>query len=300
MNQFRPTLERYQSQINAFIDQFLRHQEGVQQGALKTLQRASRHALLNGGKRVRPMLVCMAAKAVDPDITEAIIRYPACAVEWLHSYSLVHDDLPSMDDDDLRRGQPTLHRAFDEATAILTGDGLQAQAFEILAATPDISDTQRIDMIATLAVAAGPKGMVGGQQIDILATDTDMTLDGLRYMHSLKTGALIRCSLSLGAIAAQANEAQRCALERYGEHIGLAFQVVDDILDVEGDVEKLGKTQGKDQAANKPTYVSLLGLEGAKAQARSTLEQALAAIEMFGESADDLRALARFIVERDR
>jgi geranylgeranyl pyrophosphate synthase len=204
-----------------------------------------------------------------------------------------------MDDDDLRRGKPSLHKAYDEATAILVGDGLQARAFELLADAPGLSAEQRIAMVKVLARAAGPAGMVGGQFIDIQATDSDMTLDNLKTMHSLKTGALIRASLALGGIAAGASAQQLAALDEYGNHIGLAFQVVDDILDVEGDTATLGKTQGKDSEANKPTYVKLLGLAGAKAEAERLLQTALDALLVFGDSADHLRDLARYIVERD-
>jgi geranylgeranyl pyrophosphate synthase len=231
---------------------------------------------------------------------EGLVDAPAGALEFIHTYSLVHDDLPAMDDDDLRRGRPSLHKAYDEATAILVGDGLQARAFELLATAPGLSAGQRMAMVRELARAAGPDGMVGGQYIDIRATDTDMGLEELKAMHGLKTGALIRASLALGGIAADASEAQLAALDAYGEHIGLAFQVVDDILDVEGDTATLGKTRGKDSEANKPTYVKLMGLEGAREEARRLLEEGLAALSCFGESAGPLRELARYIVERDR
>ena len=230
-----------------------------------------------------------------PSNLEAITE----SLELIHTYSLIHDDLPAMDDDDMRRGKPSLHKAFDEATAILVGDGLQARAFELIADAPDLSDTQKVRMIKVLSQAAGFEGMVGGQYIDIQATDSDMTLEELREMHALKTGALIRASLAIGGIAAGATDEQLAALDEYGTHIGLAFQVVDDILDVEGDPQKLGKTGGKDAAANKPTYVKLMGLEGAKAEAERLLQSALEALDGFGESADHLRDMARYIVERD-
>jgi farnesyl diphosphate synthase/geranylgeranyl diphosphate synthase type II len=221
-------------------------------------------------------------------------------LELIHTYSLIHDDLPAMDDDDMRRGRPSLHKAFDEATAILVGDGLQARAFELLADAPDLSAEQKVRMIKVLAQAAGMEGMVGGQYIDIQATGSDMTLEELRAMHAMKTGALIRASVALGGIAAGATEEQLAALDEYATHIGLAFQVVDDILDVEGDSATLGKTAGKDHEANKPTYVKLLGLEGAKTEAQRLLQAALDALDGFGESANHLRELARYIVERDR
>ncbi|CAA0092976.1 Farnesyl diphosphate synthase [Halioglobus japonicus] len=260
---------------------------------------AARYSLDSGGKRVRATLGYWAAAAVTSDTLPAT-DYASCALELIHTYSLIHDDLPAMDDDDLRRGKPSLHKAYDEATAILVGDGLQAKAFELLADAPELSAQQRIAMVKVLAKAAGPAGMVGGQFIDIQATDSDISLEQLKAMHSLKTGALIRASLALGGIAAGASEAQLAALDNYGTHIGLAFQVVDDILDVEGDTATLGKTQGKDSEANKPTYVKLMGLKGAKAEAQRLLADALEALNGFGESADLLRDLARYIVERDR
>jgi farnesyl diphosphate synthase/geranylgeranyl diphosphate synthase type II len=218
----------------------------------------------------------------------------------IHTYSLVHDDLPAMDDDDLRRGKPSLHKAYDEATAILVGDGLQAQAFELVANAVGLSTEQKVAAIRVLAAAAGPAGMVGGQYIDIQATNSDMLIDQLQAMHSLKTGAMIRASLALGGIATGASAAQLSALDEYGAYIGLAFQVVDDILDVEGDTATLGKTGGKDGKANKPTYVKLMGLEGAKAEAQRLLADALRTLDNFGESATALRDLAKYIVERDR
>jgi geranylgeranyl pyrophosphate synthase len=267
--------------------------------ALSPLYAASSYSLQIGGKRIRPILCLASANAVGLQDRD-LLSYPACAIELIHTYSLIHDDLPAMDDDDLRRGKPSLHKAYDEATAILVGDGLQARAFELLADAPGLSAEQKIAMVKVLAAAAGPRGMVGGQFIDIQATDSDMGLEELQAMHSLKTGALIRASLALGGIAAGATEEQLAALDAYGSHIGLAFQVVDDILDVEGDTQTLGKTQGKDGEANKPTYVKLMGLEGAKGEARRLLEAALVALGDFGESADHLRDLARYIVERDR
>tara|TARA_R110002110_G_scaffold415860_1_gene658690 strand:+ start:5500 stop:6405 length:906 start_codon:yes stop_codon:yes gene_type:complete len=257
------------------------------------------YALADSGKKVRPALCFAAAEAVTQQGIAAL-DYAACALELIHTYSLIHDDLPAMDDDDLRRGKPSLHKAFDEATAILVGDGLQAQAFELLADAPGMTAEQRIAMVKALAQAAGPHGMVGGQYVDIQATGCAMDLDELRAMHSLKTGALIRAALALGGIAAGASRAQLQALDTYGEHIGLAFQVVDDILDVEGDSATLGKTQGKDGEADKPTYVKLMGLDGAKAEAESLLASALDALSAFGESADHLRELAQYIVARDR
>ena len=263
------------------------------------LAQASLYVMGNGGKRVRPILVYSAADAVIAGNTHPALDNAACAIELIHTYSLIHDDLPAMDDDDLRRGKPSLHKAFDEATAILVGDGLQARAFELLTTAPDLSAEQRVQMVNVLAAAAGPQGMVGGQFIDIHATNSDMSLQQLQTMHALKTGALIRASLALGGIASGASKKQLTALDEFGTHIGLAFQVADDILDVEGETSTLGKTQGKDGAANKPTYVKLLGLEGAKEESRRLLQAALEALNTFGPSADHLRNLARYIIERD-
>ena len=264
-----------------------------------SLFQACRYSVESGGKRVRSLLVRAAAGVIDNEINHQILDAPCVAVELVHSYSLIHDDLPAMDDDDLRRGKPSLHRAFDEATAILVGDGLQAKAFELLACAPGLSAQQRVYMIEALSVAAGCAGMVGGQFIDIQSTDCSISITQLQNMHSLKTGALIKASLRVGGIAAAANDAQLQALDTFGDCIGLAFQVVDDILDVEGDTATLGKTSGKDTEANKPTYVKLLGLAGAKAEAQRLLESALDALESFGDSADALRDIARYIVQRD-
>jgi geranylgeranyl pyrophosphate synthase len=266
---------------------------------LQRLDEAQQYSLSNGGKRVRPTLMFFAADCVGGAAEEALDQL-ACALELMHTYSLLHDDLPAMDDDDMRRGKPSLHKAYDEATAILVGDGLQARAFKLIADAPDLSTEQKVQMIKVLANAAGTGGMVGGQYIDIHATNSEMSLEELGEMHSLKTGALIRASLALGGIAGNASDQQFTALDEYGQHIGLAFQVADDILDVEGDAETLGKTQGKDAEANKPTYVKLLGLDGAKAEAQRLLGAALAELEDFGKSADQLRELAKYIVERDR
>ncbi len=260
---------------------------------------ASRYPFENTGKLVRPVLCYAAAEAVAGDIPPGA-DHLAAALEIIHTYSLIHDDLPAMDDDDLRRGRPSLHRAFDEATAILVGDGLQARAFELLARAPDISENSRVAAISTLAGAAGLAGMVGGQFVDISAVGETMDLEALREMHLCKTGALIRASVALGGIAAGATEQQLARLDAYGRDIGLAFQVVDDILDVTGDTQTLGKTQGKDALADKPTYVTLLGLDGARAEARQLMESGLAQLAPFAANARRLEQLARYIVHRDR
>ena len=256
--------------------------------------------LTNGGKRIRPTLVYAAAQALGHKGHGADLDHVACALEMIHTYSLVHDDLPAMDDDDLRRGRPSCHKAFNEATAILAGDALQAWAFELLADAPGFNAVQRVALIKSLAKAAGLQGMVGGQAMDIAATNTDVNLQQLQSMHAFKTGAIIRAALTMGGIAANASAEQLSALDTYGTHIGLAFQVVDDILDVEGNAETLGKTQGKDSKANKPTYVSLMGLDGAKKESQRLLQAALEALGKFGVSADSLRGLAHYIIARDR
>lgn len=265
------------------------------------LHRAMRYSSLDGGKRVRPLLVYAAGQAVGVPAEQ--LDGTACAVELIHVYSLVHDDLPAMDNDDLRRGKPTCHKAFDEATAILVGDALQSLAFEVLAtdAALAVSGERRTQMIAELARASGSRGMVGGQAIDIAAAGSRLDLEALQTMHRMKTGALIAVSVRLGAMAApQVSGGHIEALDRYAAAIGLAFQIQDDILDVEGDTATLGKPQGSDHDRNKPTYTSLLGLAGAKAKAREVHAEAVDALEEFGEAADPLRSLADYIIERTR
>jgi geranylgeranyl pyrophosphate synthase len=265
---------------------------------LGRLHEALRYSLLIGGKRVRPLLVYASAEAVRGSDDAPALDGIACAIECLHTYSLVHDDLPAMDDDTLRRGQPTCHIRFDEATAILAGDALQARAFELLATLPDTPAEVRVQLVATLAAAAGPRGMVGGQAIDLAAVEQRIDLAHLEAMHRLKTGALIRAAVKMGALWAGASAEQLLALDRYAAAIGLSFQVQDDILDITADTATLGKTQGSDLARDKPTYPSLLGLDGARAKARALHEEAVAALESFGPSAQRLRELSAYIIER--
>ena len=266
---------------------------------LERLYQAMRYSVMNGGKRVRPLLVYAACEALEGDLERA--DGAACAVELIHAYSLVHDDLPAMDDDDLRRGQPTTHKAFDEASAILAGDGLQSLAFEVLAdhrRNPQDAET-RLQMIELLSQAAGPAGMVGGQAIDLGSVGRRLDQQALEVMHRHKTGALIEASVALGALASgNIDELAHKALLQYARAIGLAFQVQDDILDVESDTATLGKTQGKDEAHDKPTYPALLGLDAAKDYALELRDQALHVLCPFGNSAEPLRELARYIVER--
>jgi farnesyl diphosphate synthase len=259
-----------------------------------------RYSVLNGGKRMRPMLTYATGQmlGVSMDSLDAI----ACAVECIHVYSLIHDDLPAMDDDDLRRGKPTCHVAYDEATAILAGDALQAFAFELLANDNSItaSAQNRMQMVTLLAKASGSLGMVGGQAIDLGAVGKTLTLPELENMHIHKTGALIRASVVLATLASDSIETTTTSkLDHYAKCIGLAFQVKDDILDEESDTATLGKTQGKDKDHNKPTYPALLGLTGAKEKAQQLHESALESLSSFGDEASLLRALSLYIIQRD-
>ena len=268
---------------------------------LQRLFDAMRYSLLNGGKRVRPLLVYAAAEAIAArPVTAETLDAIACAVEYIHTYSLVHDDLPAMDNDDLRRGNPTCHRRFDEATAILAGDALQTRAFEVLATLPAVAADTRLALIATLAAASGARGMVGGQAIDLAAVQQRIDLEHLETMHRLKTGALIRAAVRMGALAAGASATQLDRLDRYAAAIGLSFQVQDDILDVTSDTATLGKQQGADLARDKPTYPALLGLEAARAKAQALHAEALAALEPFGDAARRLQELSAYIVQRNR
>jgi farnesyl diphosphate synthase len=261
------------------------------------LHAAMRYTVLGGGKRVRPLLAYASGELFGGD-SHAVAR-AACAVEMIHAYSLVHDDMPCMDDDALRRGKPTVHVAYDEATALLVGDALQAQAFEVLAGCEDVAPARLVAMLRLLAEAAGSAGMCGGQAIDLDSVGLSLTLEQLERMHQLKTGAMLRVSVLLGALAGRdIIAAEQDALAAYSRAIGLAFQVVDDVLDATADSATLGKTAGKDAAANKPTYVSILGLEPSKALAEQLRQQAHAALAPFGEHARRLRELADLIVQR--
>jgi geranylgeranyl diphosphate synthase type II len=268
--------------------------------APQRLHEAMRYSVLDGGKRVRPFLVYGAGEALDVPTEQ--LDGPACAVELVHAYSLIHDDLPAMDDDDLRRGKPTCHKAFDEATAILAGDAIQALAFQVLAhdETMQVDAQRRLQMIDRLALASGSRGMAGGQAIDLDSVGKTLDLPGLENMHIHKTGALIRASVMLGALSSPGvGEAQLKQLDHYAKCIGLAFQIQDDILDVEGDTETLGKTQGADLALNKPTYPALLGLDGAKQRAKELYQDALATLEEYGPAAEPLRWMAEYIISRE-
>jgi len=265
------------------------------EAAPQRLHQAMRHAALGGGKRMRPLLVRAAGHLFDAD--PALLDAPAVAVELVHCYSLVHDDLPAMDDDDLRRGRPTTHVAFDEATAILAGDALQTRAFEVLAAAP-LPPALAVACLCTLAGASGVAGMCGGQALDIDATGRTQPLDDLKHMHALKTGALIRAAVRMGALCGGADETQLARLDAFADALGLAFQVRDDILDIEASSEQLGKTAGKDAAQDKSTFPALLGMDGAKAQLQTLAATMRDALAPFGPRAGALAALGELAIHR--
>ena len=261
------------------------------------LHEAMRYAVLEGGKRVRPLLAFAAGEVSDAPPER--LEMAAAAVELIHAYSLVHDDLPCMDDDVLRRGKPTVHVEYDQATALLVGDALHSLAFQVLAERGIAGDPQvQLEMARTLAAAAGSRGMAGGQQIDLEATGKPLGLPELEFMHIHKTGALIRAAVALGAACGSMPDGERQALDRYAKAVGLAFQVVDDILDAEASTATLGKTAGKDSRQGKPTYVSAMGIGRARELAETLRAQAQAALQGFGSRARRLAALADFVVLR--
>lgn len=286
-------MTRIAAVVEAELDALLPEPEGAE----ARLAEAMRYATLGGGKRLRAFLVMESAAlfAVAPTCAARV----AAAIEMLHAYSLVHDDLPAMDDDDLRRGKPSCHKAFDEATAILVGDALQSRAFEVLAEPDTHSDPQaRSELVAALAAAAGARGMAGGQMIDMLAEGQTLDAHAISRLQLLKTGRLIQFSAEAGAILGRAPLPQRHLLAAYGRDLGAAFQIADDLLDAEGTTEETGKTAGKDAAAGKATMVAVLGAERARAQAELLARQAAAHMESFGERAALLRALAAYVVTR--
>ena len=261
------------------------------------LHAAMRHAALNGGKRIRPLLVYATGHGLGA--TDKALDDAALAVELIHCYSLVHDDLPAMDDDEMRRGQPTVHIAFDEATAILAGDALQTLAFERLAAAP-LPDAAKVSMLRELAVASGHAGMCGGQALDIDATGRRIDIGQLERLHAMKTGALLRAAVRLGALAAGADARQHAALDDYADALGLAFQVKDDLLDIESDSVTLGKTAGKDIAQDKATFPALIGIGASRARLEDLATTMQASLDSLHAGIDALAALARRVVERDR
>ena len=293
------------------LDHYIQTQNAIINKALSdTLQQnrdsdrlvaAMEYSLMAGGKRIRPVLCLTAAEAVGGRSEDALPV--ACALEMIHTYSLIHDDLPAMDDDDLRRGKPTNHVAFDEATAILAGDALLTLAFQVLsAALPDDADQafKRLQVIQRISTAAGYRGMIQGQMLDMIAEGRDLSLDELASMHALKTGALIEASLICGAVMGGGADPQIELISTYAENIGLAFQVTDDILNVEGDPEVMGKAVGTDSLRHKSTYPSVLGLEKSKAFARDLVNKALHALESFDNKSNPLRAVAEYIVNRKK
>jgi farnesyl diphosphate synthase len=292
------SLDSALEQVRAELDDFLGALLAVPADARAPLYEAMRYAAIGGGKRLRPLLVVAACGLFHTDRARAL-RVGA-AVECIHVYSLIHDDLPSMDDDDLRRGKPTLHRAYDEATAILAGDSLHALAFEILADPATHEDPfVRAELIADLARAAGPAGMAGGQMMDLAASDATLDLAAVTRLQQLKTGALIGFCLEAGAIMGRVPPEGRAKLRGYARDVGLAFQIADDLLDVEGEEEKTGKKVGKDLARGKETFVSLLGRDRARQQAELLVAQGIEYLNSFGAEADLLRAIARFAIARD-
>jgi farnesyl diphosphate synthase len=286
-------LERTARAVEAELEVLLPPETGAHGRVIE----AMRYAALAGGKRLRPFLLIEAAALFDAPRAGALRA--AVALEMVHTYSLVHDDLPAMDDDDLRRGRPTTHLQFDEATAILAGDGLLTLAFEVLADAATHADAAvRCALVAGLATAAGAGGMVGGQMIDLGGATAAGDLAGITRLQEMKTGALIRYALAAGAMLGGAGTEQREALDAYGRAIGLAFQIADDILDVEGSADDLGKRTGKDAGLGKATFVSSLGLEKARQKAATLSRDAVNRLDLFGERADSLRAVARFVVDR--
>lgn len=290
-------LKQKRLQVEEALDELMLPSTGPLAEHIETM----RYSLFAGGKRIRPVLCLAAAEALHTDPTPFLSI--ACSLECIHTYSLIHDDLPAMDNDDLRRGKPTNHKVFGEAEAILAGDGLLTFAFELLSDTEisgDMTSDERIRIIHIIAKAIGSEGMVGGQAMDIASEGKDIPFETLQFLHSCKTGALITASVQTGAVIGQATEEQFKALSEYGKSIGLAFQIVDDLLDVEGTEEKLGKAVGADAALNKATYPALFGIEETHKKAMNAVNNALKALDNFDEKADYLRELAKYIYYRTR
>ena len=300
-SQIQTIISHYSAQVDAQLEAIL----PAATGPAESLFAAMRYSVFNGGKRLRPALCFAAAEAITKsDVktarSDVNIAKVAAALEMIHAYSLIHDDLPAMDDDDLRRGKPTCHIQFDEATAILAGDGLQSLAFQQLCELSELSPTIVLELVSTLSRLGGCSGMVAGQAIDLAATGSLLDIDALKVMHAHKTGALIEASVLMGALATgQASPEQLAALKDFARAIGLAFQIQDDILDVESSTEQLGKQQGSDVTNLKSTYTSILGLEPARSEAAALYDQSMQSLEGFGEKADSLRAIAAFIVKRN-
>ena len=293
---FKARIPEYCARIERVLDRWLPPADKRPE----RLHDAMRYAVLGGGKRLRPLLIYATGETLG--LAPERLDGPAAAVEIIHAYSLIHDDLPAMDDDELRRGRPTCHLAYDEATAILAGDALQVLAFQILAEDPamNVTPAARVEMLKSVSTASGSAGMAGGQAMDLAAAGKTLDLAELELMHIYKTGALIRASVMLGAQSAAGLAAEKfAALDHYAKCVGLAFQIRDDILDVEGETQTLGKKAGADSALNKPTFPSILGLEKSKRRALELKQDALDALAPFGEAAEPLKYLAEYIVSRE-
>ena len=292
---FQSRLHTYQKRVNAALDRYLPTDDPPEHN----LAKAIRYSVIGGGKRIRPAMVYAAGEALG--VSTDLLDIPACAIEMIHAYSLIHDDLQAMDDDDLRRGRPTCHKAFDEATAILAGDALQALAYEILAKDDhkELTAKHRIEMLSLLTEASGAHGMAGGQAVDLASVGKQLTLEQLEYMHQLKTGALIRASILLGGMCKQ--HVSKDEIDMLGEYalcIGLSFQIQDDILDVVSDTKTLGKPQGSDEKQKKPTFPAIIGLKESQQRALEQHQRALKILEPMDKKADSLRQLSAYIVER--
>ncbi len=299
MGAVTPILADALAEVAREVDQLFDHVLAVPDDARAPLYLAMRHAAIGGGKRMRPLLTVAASQLFN--VNRAAAVRVGCAIEAIHVYSLIHDDLPCMDDDDMRRGKPTVHKAFDEAIAVLAGDSLHEIAFELIVDGATHADPfVRIELIEGLARASGPAGMAGGQMMDIAAETSDFDLPAVTRCQALKTSALIAFSVEAGAILGRLPSEGRASLRGYARDIGLAFQIADDLLDHEGDEEAAGKALRKDESKGKATFLSLLGVERARAQAQMLVEQAIGHLSSYGAEADLLRAIARYAVERDR
>ena len=293
-----PNLKQYLEARRLMVEEALEVALPQEDGPASRVVEAMRYSLFAGGKRLRPILCLAASEAVGGEIQSAM---PAgCALEMIHTYSLIHDDLPAMDDDDLRRGKPTNHKVFGEAIAILAGDGLLTEAFVLLSDYHSLLPARAVQVIGVIAEAASYRGMVGGQVVDMLSQNKPADLETVQQMHSRKTAALIAAATESGALAGKGSEAQVAALARYGRAIGLAFQIADDILDIEGDTELLGKSTGADEARGKVTYPAAVGLESSRQAANDMIHDALAALEGFDDKANPLRSLAHYIITRKK
>lgn len=293
-------LKAYLKEKISIVDSALERYLPKEDERPQSLHKAMRYSVFAGGKRVRPVLMLAACEAAGGDIEKAMPA--ACAMEMIHTYSLIHDDLPAMDDDDFRRGRPTNHKVFGEAIAILAGDGLLTEAFKLMADprfAAGVDPATRISVINEIATCAGSYGMVGGQVVDMESEGKgDIDLPTVQYIHTHKTGALIKASVVAGALLGGADSKQLAAIRRYGEAAGLAFQIADDILDIEGTTEELGKDAGSDEARGKATYPAVMGLAAAKQEGKAMMDEAMTALAIFDKSADPLREIARYIVER--